>query len=336
MRRLLFISPIFLLTTGCATVQSTLGGSGPAARRIASMQWLMILLFLGVTLIMWVLVVWGVSRRRGTLEEHEPIDAGGGHAWITIGGMFIPLSILSVLFILSLFLLNSFPIHDPGHAATPPAMVVIGHQWWWEVHYLNKNPQLDVTTANEIHIPVNKPVTIELKSADVTHAFWIPALHGKVDMIPGHPNFIRIEASHSGTYKGECAEFCGVQHAHMRLLLIAQPQEQYQAWLDNLRQPGRTPTTPAAIAGEQVFVMGPCSQCHTVRGTAAHGAFGPALTHIGSRRMIGADSFPNNKGYLAGWVTHAQSLKPGAKMPNITQLTGIQLRDLVAYLQQLQ
>jgi cytochrome c oxidase subunit 2 len=335
MRRLIFLGPLLLPLAGCG-IQSTLHTEGPAAERIASMQWLLIILFLVVTFIMWALIAWAVSKKPGTLAEHAPIDIGGGQTWITIGGMLIPLTILFVIFVLGLNLLESFPIADPSHSNTKPDILIIGHQWWWEVHYLNKQTNLQVTTANEIHIPANKPVTLELKSQDVIHSFWVPSLHGKVDLIPGHPNFVRIEAAHIGTFKGQCAEYCGAQHANMHLLVVAQAPAEYQAWLEQQRKPAALPTGEEAIRGEQVFLSGPCILCHTVRGTLAGGRVAPDLTHIGSRRMIAANSFPNNNAYLEAWVTHAQSLKPGAQMPDLTEFNGEQLRDLVAYLRQLQ
>jgi cytochrome c oxidase subunit II len=335
MRRLLLIYPLFLLMAGCRRAQSTLYSGGPAAHKIAVMQWAEVILFLVVTAIMWALIVWAAAMRRGSLDEHAPIDEGGGQGWIVFGGMVIPFIVLTVLFVVGLKLLVSFPIHDGHGANAKPDILVIGHQWWWEVHYLSDHPYLEVTTANEIHIPVNQPVTIELETADVIHSFWVPALHGKVDLIPAHPNFIRIEASHAGSFAGQCAVYCGEQHSHMRLLVVAQPRSEYLAWLDGQREPGHTPTSQEAMAGEKIFVTGSCSMCHTVRGTLAGGRVAPDLTHIGSRRLIAANSFPNNNAYLEAWITHAQSLKPGAEMPNLTQFTGQQLRDLVSYLRQL-
>jgi cytochrome c oxidase subunit 2 len=168
------------------------------------------------------------------------------------------------------------------------------------------------------------------------HSFWIPALHGKVDLIPGHTNYIRLEASQAGSYTGQCAEFCGAQHAHMRLLVVVQEPEEYSAWLDAQRKPGSDPRTSDEIAGKETFLAGSCVMCHTVRGTIAGGRVAPDLTHFGSRRMIASDSFPNNDAYLEAWITHAQSLKPAAQMPDLTQFSGEQLHDLVAYLRQLQ
>ncbi len=334
MRRLVLLSPL-LLVGGCASVQSTFNTQGPGAARIAPLMWAMIILFLAVSLVMWILIVIPV-RRRGSLDEHEPVDIGGGQGWVALGGLLIPLLVLSGFFIAGLVVLESFPIHDPSKQTRfKPDILIIGHQWWWEVHYLDGPVNEHFVTANEIHIPAGQPVTLELKSADVIHAFWVPSLHGKLDMIPGHPNFMRIEAYHPGDYAGECAEYCGVQHAHMRLLVVAQAPSAYKLWLRQMVRPAVQPTTPEAIAGEHLFLSGPCAMCHTVRGTLAGGSVAPDLTHLASRQFIGTNSLPNNTAYLEAWITNAQSLEPGVLMPDLTDFSGTQLRDLVAYLQQL-
>ncbi len=336
MRRLALVGPLLVLLTGCAPVQSTFNAHGPAAQRIAGLSWLMTILFLVVTLVMWGLIAWAAKKRRGTLEEHAPVDIGGGQGWIAIGGLAIPLIILSVIFVLGLGLLSEFPIHGPHHHAMKPDIVITGHQWWWEVQYLNDNPDKEFTTANEIHIPTRQAINIQLESQDVMHSFWIPALHGKVDLIPGHSNFVRIEAGQPGNFAGQCAEYCGAQHARMRLLVVAQEPEEYAAWLNQQRKPASEPNSPDAVAGEQTFLSGPCSMCHQIRGTVAGGRVAPDLTHIASRQYIAANSYPNNNAYLEAWITHAQSLKPQSEMPDLTQFDGQQLRDLVAYLRQLQ
>lgn len=335
MRRSMILSPLVLLLTGCATVQSTFNTHGPAAQRVAGLSWFMTILFLVVTVVMWALLAIAVAKRRGVLEEHAPVDVGGGQGWIAIGGLAIPLVILTIIFVLGLRLLSAFPIHGSHDHPSKPEILIIGHQWWWEVVYLNDDVSKQFTTANEIHIPTHRPVTIELESQDVMHSFWVPSLHGKVDLIPGHPNFIRIEASQPGNFAGQCAEYCGAQHAHMRLLVVAQEPDEYAAWLDGQRKPAAEPASQEAIAGEKVFLAGPCVMCHQVRGTLAGGRVAPDLTHLASRQLIAATSFPNNDAYLEAWVTHAQSLKPEAQMPNLTQFDGPQLRDLVAYLRQL-
>lgn len=336
MRRLAAIGLPLLLLTGCAPQQSTLNAHGPAAQQLANLSWFMTILFLVVTLIMWVLIAWGIKRRRGTLAEHAPIDIGGGQAWIAIGGLAIPLIVLTIIFVWGLQLLAAFPIHGHHHHPMKPEILITGHQWWWQIQYLNDSPDKEFTTANEIHIPVNRPINIEFHSDDVIHSFWIPALHGKVDLIPGHTNFMHVEASQPGSYVGQCAEYCGAQHAHMRLLLVAQEPEEYAAWLDQQRKPASEPKSPDAIAGQQTFLAGPCSLCHQIRGTVAGGRVAPDLTHLASRQLIAANSFPNNDAYLEAWITHAQSLKPQAQMPDLTQFNGQQLRELVAYLRQLQ
>lgn len=316
-------------------MQSTFNAHGPAAERLAQLSWFMTILFLVITLIMWLLIAWGAKRRRGTLAEHAPVDAGGGQAWIAIGGLAIPLIVLTIIFVLGLNLLAQFPIHGPHHQPMKPEILTIGHQWWWEIQYLNDHPDQEFTTANEIHIPVGRPINIELKSYDVMHSFWIPALHGKVDLIPDHTNFVRIEASQPGSFDGQCAEYCGAEHARMRLLAVAQAPDEYEAWLNQQRKPAAEPASAAAIAGEQTFLSGPCALCHQIRGTAAGGRVAPDLTHFAGRQFLAANTYPNNDAYLEAWITHAQSLKPEAEMPDLTQFDGEQLRDLVAYLRQL-
>lgn len=329
---------------GCHTAQSTFEPHGPAAERISHLSLFMTGLFIAITAVMWLLFAIAFYRRRGSLAEHAPIDTSGGEMWIAVGGIAVPLVVLSVLFVWGLILLRAFPIHGlhggPSHAmmaqSMKPDILIVGHQWWWEIHYLSDDPSQQVTSANELHLPVGMPVNIRLETRDVMHSFWVPALHGKVDLIPGQPNYLRIEAAEPGEYEGQCAEYCGAEHARMRILVVAQTPDEYQAWLQAQRQPASEPASEAAKAGEQIFLAGPCSMCHTVRGTQAGGTVAPDLTHIGSRQMIAANYYRNNDAYLEAWITHAQSLKPEAEMPNFTLFNGEQLTDLVAYLRQLQ
>jgi cytochrome c oxidase subunit 2 len=333
-----------LLLSGCGTPQSIWNAHGPAAARIGALSLAMTILFVVVSLAMWALFLYAYFRRRGSLADHAPIDAGGGEMWIAIGGIAIPLAVLTALFLAGLLLMREFPIHGtPNDAfgaaaatAMKPQILIVGHQWWWEIHYLNPDPTKAFVTADELHLPAGQPVGVEVTTADVMHSLWIPALNGKVDMIPGQPNYIRLLAATPGVYAGQCAELCGVEHARMRLLAVVQPPRAYRAWLARQRLPAASPATAQAQAGRQLFLAAPCAACHTVRGTAAHGVAGPDLTHIGSRRMLASDMFPNNGAYLPAWCTNAQSLKPGAKMPSLPLFTGLQLSDLVAYLRQLQ
>ena len=221
------------------TPQSTFQRFGPAASRISSLSMAMSIVFMAFIVIMWALFAIAFYKRRGSLATHEPISASGGEGWIAIGGILVPLVVLSVFFVFGLGLLREFPIHGMHGASNlakmqqsmKPDIRVIGHQWWWEIQYLNDDVSLQFTTANELHLPVGKAVNIEVETHDVMHSFWLPALHGKVDLIPGMKNYIRIEASQPGEYTGQCAEFCGAEHARMRLLAIAQSPAEYQAWL---------------------------------------------------------------------------------------------------------
>ena len=325
---------ILLISSGCATPRSTLNPGGTASANIAWVEWSVLITFCLVSLTMWILLAWAATRRRGSLATHEPWDEGGGQKWIIVGGLIIPFAVLSAFFILDLVNLRNFPVDD-GDYSHHPEIRIIGHQWWWEVTYLREPADQQFTTANEIHIPVGKNIDIELETADVIHSFWVPTMHGKVDLIPGQRNYIRIEANHPGVYSGQCAEYCGEQHAHMLLLVVAQPEKEYEAWYSQQVQPADTPTTPEALHGEDVFMGAACALCHEIRGTQAHGLVAPDLTHLASRRRIGANSWANDTANLEAWVTHAQSFKPGSEMPDLTAFNGKDTRALVAYLQQL-
>ncbi len=314
-------------------VQSTLRPAGPAAEELSDLNWFLIILFLTITVVMLGLIALVLTRPRGSLDEHEPVGIGGGHSWILIGGFGIPAAILSVVFGVGLAGMSKFPLHDGSHM--PPEIRVVGHQWWWELHYVQGGVDQQFVTANEIHIPVGRPVDIDLTSRDVIHSFWVPSLHGKVDLLPKQPNRIRIQASRAGTFRGQCAEYCGEQHAHMNLMVVADPPDQYQRWLAGQLQPALSPGNEEQARGQVLFMNRPCLLCHTIRGTGAGGRAGPDLTHIGSRRKIAANMLDNDIANLSAWVTHAQSLKPGAEMPNVTQFTGPELHEIVAYLQSL-
>lgn len=324
---------LLLLLAGCGR-QSSLTSNGPAATQIGNLEWAILILFCVITVVMWILIALVISRPRGTLAEHAPYNIGGGQKWIFIGGFAIPTLILAGIYISGLDVLSAFPLHD-GRTLKPAQIKVTGHQWWWEVEYLDGPVHDHFVTANEIHIPTGQPVDIDLTSADVIHSFWVPTLHGKVDLIPGVMNRIRIEASHPGAYRGQCAQYCGEQHAHMILLVVAQPPDQFKKWLANERKPAPAPATPEELEGQQMFLSHACMLCHTIRGTLAQGVVGPDLTHLASRKMLASNMLPNDTADLAAWVVHAQSLKPGAYMPNLSVFNGRQLNALVTYLQSL-
>ncbi|HTW63567.1 MAG TPA: cytochrome c oxidase subunit II [Bryobacteraceae bacterium] len=324
-----------LLLAGCERKQNFLYTAGRGAESIAWLSWSVFITFVLVTIVMWGLILWIMLRRRGSFDTHEPFDAGGGHSWMAIGGFAIPLVILSTFFVLSLRGMAEFPLHDDhaDHNVHPPDIRVIGHQWWWEVQYVGGPPDQRFTTANEIHIPVGIPVNMALETADVLHSFWVPKLQGKVDMVPGYVNNLRLEASHVGTYRGQCSQYCGAQHAHMAVIVVAESPEDYEAWRAHMAQPAAEPSTPQETRGREVFLSAPCGNCHMVRGTPAGGTVAPNLTHLASRQGLAANDFPNDTADLEAWITHAQSLKPEVAMPNITQFSGEDLRAMVAYLE---
>jgi cytochrome c oxidase subunit II len=207
---------------------------------------------------------------------------------------------------------------------------VIGHQWWWEVRY----PHEGIVTANEIHIPAGQPVTLRLTSDDVIHSFWVPELHGKLDLNPQQTNTLILQADQPGAYRGQCAEFCGIQHAKMALLVVAQEPAAYAEWVSAQQLVPPPPNTELTEFGQQVFLGSACVYCHTVRGTNATGVLGPDLTHLASRRTLAAATVPNTRGYLAGWIVDPHGLKPGNKMPP-TDMSAEELQALLAYLESL-
>jgi cytochrome c oxidase subunit 2 len=211
---------------------------------------------------------------------------------------------------------------------------VTGHQWWWEVQYRDSLPQNWATTANEIHVPVGRPVVFELRSTDVIHSLWPPNLNGKRDLIPGNENSIWFQADSAGVYRGQCAEFCGHQHAKMGFLVIAEPQDSFRTWLAAQRDTAMTPTDSIALRGQEVFLSSSCVMCHTIAGTPAGSRIGPDLTHLASRRTIAAGTLPNTRGNLAGWIVNPQAIKPGVRMPS-TRLDSDDLQALLTYLETL-
>jgi cytochrome c oxidase subunit II len=222
--------------------------------------------------------------------------------------------------------------------ATPPEALqirVTGHQWWWEVDYRDASPDRWATTANEIHVPVGQPVALEFQAGDVIHSFWVPNLGVKRDMIPGQATSIWFRADTPGVYRGQCAEFCGPQHAKMGFLIVAEPPPQFAAWLERQRDSAHTPADSLTRRGREVFLASNCAMCHTVGGTPAGGRLGPNLTHVAGRRTIAAGTLPNVRGHLAGWIIDPQQIKPGADMP-ASAIEPDDLRAILAYLESLQ
>jgi cytochrome c oxidase subunit II len=242
-------------------------------------------------------------------------------------GIVLPIVLLSALFVIAdLFVIRT--TEAPAKDATKLTVRVVGHEWWWEVRY----PESGVVTANEIHIPVNTPVRLEVKTADVIHSFWVPQLNRKIDADPAKVNAIVLDADRTGRFRGQCAEFCGDQHAHMGMYVFVDTPAKFSAWLAREGKPAAAPTDAAAQRGLGVFTNGSCSSCHAIRGTRARSEVGPDLTHVASRTTLGALTIANGRQELGQWITHSQRFKPGNQMPDIP-LDDRRLEDVVDYLE---
>jgi cytochrome c oxidase subunit 2 len=292
---------------------SALDPRGPAAAEVATLWWVLLAVGGVVFGVVVMLLALAVVRRRGAelVEPAVPTDQeeASGRRWVLVGGALVPALILAVMLVLTLRSMAAL-----ASAPRPAELTidVVGRMWWWEVRY----PDAGFATANEIHVPVGRAVELRLSSADVIHSFWVPQLGGKMDLVPGRTNTTWLQADQPGTYRGRCAEFCGLQHAKMDLLVVAHPPDEYAAWLERERRPAVDPTDPTARAGMQLFMQPSCVRCHTIRGTPAQGTEGPDLTHVGDRRMIAGGALPRNVGTLAGWIADPQGNKPGNLMPD--------------------
>jgi len=301
----------------------SLDPQGPVAEVMADLWWLMLGLGVVVFAVFVVLLAAGLFRRRPA-GDAEPASGPAASRWIVTGGVVMPVVVLLVVFGATVQAMRVLPADAP-----PEALVVeiVGHQWWWEVRY----PAEGITTANEVHIPVGRPVAFELTSADVIHSFWVPPLGGKLDLLPDGVNTLVLQADEPGEHVSQCAEFCGLQHANHGLIVVAEPAEQFATWVAEQRRPA----VATALRGREVFLRSNCVDCHTIRGTPASATGGPDLTHFASRRTLGAALLPNTPEHLAGFVADPQAIKPGIEM-EAPELDEQDLDALLAYLRSLE
>ncbi|MBV9696447.1 MAG: cytochrome c oxidase subunit II [Gammaproteobacteria bacterium] len=308
-----------------------LDAAGARADTILPLTWYVLAVSVIVCIIIFVLLWQAIGRNREALPPGalSPEHATSGLNWIGIGvGVsMVPLLVALVWTVAAL-----------GATSSPPkaglVLDVTGHQWWWEVGYVGDEPATGFTTANEIHIPVGVPVLVRLHAADVIHSFWVPKLTGKTDTIPGQTNLGWMQARIPGRYRGQCTEYCGWQHAHMALEVVAESREDFARWRAQQLKPAPAPEGASEERGRALLEFR-CGACHAVRGTPAGARSAPDLSHLASRRLIGAGVLPNGVGPLSGWIENPQGLKPGCLMPN--QELGIdELKDVVAYLEKLQ
>jgi cytochrome c oxidase subunit II len=321
--------PLVVLLAGCGSKQNALSPESHPAREISTLWWnMMIGCWLGFGVIVALLVAAYIRRGRAGIPFVRDADKGGTIVVLVLG-IATPIVVIATLF----FIADIAIIGDtqaPAAATTKMTIHVTGHQFFWAVRY----PGTKAVTANEIHIPVRTPINLEVGTADVIHSFWVPQLNRKIDTLPGQINRILLYADKPGRYRGDCAEFCGLQHAHMGMYVFAEPRAQFDAWLAREAKPAPKPSTPAARRGLAYFLSGPCSSCHTIRGTSAAGFTGPDLTHIASRLSLGAVTIHNDPTHLAEWIVDSQHFKPGNQMPELS-IPRSQLSDLVAYLETL-
>jgi cytochrome c oxidase subunit 2 len=308
-----------------------LGAAGPHARGVESLWWLFFWVTSAVYLLVLIAAVVAAVRRNRPADPQEP--AASRRAGVAIASATGVSLVLLFILLISSVRTGRYSIQglaDPSHVN----IKVTGQQWWWDVEYESTIPSQRVQTANEIHIPVGRPVLLKLQSTDVIHSFWVPNLAGKKDLIPGQENSLWIQADREGVYRGQCAEFCGYQHAHMAVLVIAEDAGKYATWLESQRNPAAEPPDETAKRGRDVFLAAPCVMCHSIRGTGAGGRTAPDLTHLASRLTLAAGTIPNTPGHLAGWISDAQGIKPGTRMPTIG-INGEDLQALLKYLQTL-
>lgn len=323
--------------SGCVWRQGALQPKGPKALAIAELG----ALFFWISLVVLALVVgsalWAFVRgaRHAGKADQPPIlpseQTERQLARAVGASTVVAVVLLAILLISSIATGRNLSAFAP---AKPLHIRITGHQWWWKIEYPGATPDQQVVTANELHVPVGQPVELELISADVIHSLWLPNLDGKHDLIPNHVLKTRLQADTPGAYFGRCAEFCGYQHAHMDLILIAQTPTEFAAWLAGQRLPAIEPTTPETERGRAIVEQSPCALCHTISGTRALGSTGPDLSHFASRRSLGAGAAVRNRATLANWLRNPQELKPGNQMPAV-ELSSADLAAVVDYLESL-
>jgi cytochrome c oxidase subunit II len=305
-------------------MQSALDTAGPLAEHIARLFWI----FVGVAAVVYFLVIGFLVHALRRSREARAAPRDTRKALRVVGGAVGATALILVGLALADFFAGRAVTRAPGDAMR---VRITAHQWWWEIEYLDGTPSERVRTANELHIPVGKPVALELISDDVIHSFWVPSLNGKKDLLPGYTTNLQLIASRPQVFKGECAEFCGYQHAHMSISVQAHAAEDFVRWQTAQRLTPPEPVDPLQRRGREVFMRSTCTQCHRVQGTDAGAMLGPDLTHVASRKHLAAGTLPNNPGAMASWIRDPQRFKPGTRMP-ASQLAGEDLNALVAWL----
>lgn len=314
------------LLSGCENSPTILDPAGPIAEREANLFWFIFIVATVVFVAVTAVLLYSVFRFRARPDSPAPRQIHGNTA-IELAWTIAPSVLLFAVLVVTL--VNLFGLAQPASANTL-TVKAIGHQWWWEFQY----PDQSIVTADELHIPTGTVVHIDLISDNVIHSFWVPQLGGKTDVIPGHDNTMWLQADKAGQYRGECAEFCGAQHAHMDFMVVAEPNATFQSWVTQQQQTAQTPTDSLALEGQKLFSSKGCVGCHLINGVNQPNKvqIGPNLTHFGSRQLIAGYVLDNTPSNLADWLHDPQAVKPGNDMPNL-HLTQDQISALVAYLE---
>ncbi|WP_225768547.1 cytochrome c oxidase subunit II [Inquilinus sp. Marseille-Q2685] len=321
------------LLAGCSRWPGALSPMGEGSDRIAGLFWLFTAVCAAVWLLVALALAIGIARRRADRPDPLAEEPRRDRVAYRVVGTCVAATGLILVALTGFSWWTGKGLAALGER---PALTlkVTASQWWWQVQYEDDQPSRVLTTANEIHIPVGEPVQIKLEATDVIHSFWVPQLTGKGDLIPGRQNVITVKADAPGRYRGQCAEFCGLQHAKMALLVIAEPRAEFDAWREAQLAPAAEPQEAEARRGRDVFLSRPCLMCHQIRGTSAGARSGPELTHFASRETIAAGVLPMTRGALAAWIADPQAVKPGSNMPRV-RLDADELNALVAYLEAL-
>jgi cytochrome c oxidase subunit 2 len=331
---LVVLTLLGLTLAGCQDWQSAAHPRGPEARHLNDLFWLFTWLLGAIWLAVMVAVALAVFQRgrRRTVDPADPLNTNE-RAERRYTSVVWSLAVATGVVVVALSVLTFFSQRELfGHKGEGINIRITGHQWWWEIRYEDPRPDHIVTTANEFTVPVGKPITIKLNAEDVIHSFWVPSLMGKQDLIPGRENLITFTIDRPGIYRGQCAEFCGLQHAHMGMLIHAVSDSEFDAWQAAQVQDAASPDTPERRQGQELFQQKPCVMCHQVRGTQAASRVGPELTHVASRRYLAAGTVPMSRGNLAAWIVDPHGIKPGVNMPLI-KLEPDELNAISAYLE---
>lgn len=306
---------------------SALDPRGAGAAVSAQLWWVLLLICTLIALLTLAALVYGSLRPRTNWQQPISTQDRGSIRAIVYAGVVGPVIILAGLFFYGMVALGALA----GPADSPYTIVVTGYQWWWDVRYRFNPQSAGFRSANELRIPVGQRIRVDLESFDVIHSFWVPQLHGKIDLVPGRKNEIWLQADEPGVYRGQCAEFCGLQHTRMAFHVVAMEQADFDAWAAQQRRPALEPVTRVERLGRETFESHGCAICHAIAGTSSRGIVAPDLTHVASRLYLAAGTIPTTPAHLTGWISDPQHVKPGARMPRVP-LEPRELENLVAWL----